>query len=292
MRVLVTGSNGFIGSYVCGALAAAGHCVCGMGSGAKSRIDLTEYYSVDISSQGMVENAAAELGQLDAVIHCAAHISYDDTDSRLMAVNAAGTQNIVSLAKRCAAHKLVYCSSIPVIGVPTILPIAEDHPLAPNTMYHASKLAGEYITTASGIPTCILRIPSPVGLGMNRRSILPVLVGRCLENKPLQLYGTGSRVQNYLSVKDIAGAACICIETDAVGCFHLAGDSLSNLSLAQLCKTVTRSSAEIIFSGDPDPADHFKWDISGEKAAHVLGFVPHVRIEETITLLANSMQTD
>lgn len=291
MKVLVTGSNGFIGRYICDALTAAGHYVCGIGSSAAGRTGLAAYYSADISSQSMTEQAADELGQVDAVVHCAAHISYDDTDSRLMAVNVVGTQNIVSLAKRCGARKLVYCSGIPVIGVPAILPVAEDHPLSPTTMYHVSKLTGEYIMAASGIPNAILRIPAPVGLGMNRSSILPVLIRQCLENKPIQLYGTGSRVQNYLSVQDIARAARICAESDAEGCFHLAGDSLSNIALAQRCIALTHSSSEITFSGDPDPADHYVWEISGERAAQVLGFVPQTRIDETIMLLANSMES-
>ena len=288
MNILVTGCNGFIGGQVCRLLAESGHRVCGLGHAPVNRPELAEYYSADISSQDAVEAAAAQIGSLDAVVHCAAHISYDDADSRLMAVNAVGTQNIAALAKRCGASKLIYCSSAPVIGIPIARPVTEQHPLAPRTMYHVSKLAGEYAVRASGIKPVILRIPSPIGPGMNRKTFLPVVISSCLENRPVKLYGTGGRVQNYISVLDIARAVCLCVKNDAEGCFNLAGDSISNLSLAKLCRELLSSRSEIVFAGEPDPADDKAWEISGEKAAAQMGFSPSVGIEESILALARS----
>lgn len=155
-------------------------------------------------------------------------------------------------------------------------------------MYHVSKLAGEYAVRASGIKPVILRIPSPIGPGMNRKTFLPVVISSCLENRPVKLYGTGGRIQNYISVLDIARAVCLCVKNDAEGCFNLAGDSISNLSLAKLCRELLSSRSEIVFAGEPDPADDQAWEISGEKAAAQMGFSPSVGIEESILALARS----
>lgn len=285
MNVLITGCNGFIGSYVCRMLMEYGHRVYGLGHNSESKLDLAEYYSADISSQSIVETIAARIGSLDAVIHCAAHISYDDADSRLMAVNAVGTQNIITLAKRCGVSKLIYCSSMPVIGVPMMRPVTEEHPLEPTTMYHVSKLAGEYAVKASGIKTVILRIPSPVGPGMSQKTFLPAVVSCCLKNVPIRLYGTGGRIQNYISALDIARAVCLSLNSNVEGCFNLSGDSISNLSLAKMCREISSSHSEIVFTGEPDPADGHVWEVSGEKAAEQMGFIPDVGIGESIAAL-------
>lgn len=289
MKVLVTGCNGFIGSYVCNRLWALGHLVYGLGKKQVSKTQLNRYYSVDIASQAEVEDCAEILGRIDAIVHCAAYISYDNTDSRIMQVNAIGTQNIISLAKSVEAHKFVYCSSLPVIGTPTELPITEDHPLAPRTMYHVSKLAGEYIVNTSDIASVILRIPSPIGVGMNQSTILPVFISKSLRNEPILIHGTGSRVQNYISVSDISNAILLSLTKNVSGCFNLSGDAISNIELARLCRKVLCSNSEIVFSGKPDPADQQVWDICGERAAQELGFTAEVQIERSIQMLADQI---
>ena len=277
-----------IGSYVCRMLMESGHRVYGLSHDTANKLDLAEYYSADISSQSIIEATAARIGSLDAVIHCAAHISYDDADSRLMAVNVVGTQNIITLAKRHGVSKLIYCSSLPVIGAPIMWPITEKHPLAPTTMYHVSKLAGEYVVKASGIKSVILRIPSPIGPGMNQKTFLPVVVSCCLNNIPIKLYGTGGRIQNYISVLDIARAVCLSLNSNVEGCFNLSGDSISNLSLAKMCREISFSHSEIIYTGEPDPADGQVWEVSGEKAAEQMGFIPSVGIADSIAALIKS----
>lgn len=291
MKVLVTGSQGSVGRYVIRTLLDAGHEVLGLGRKPRQREEPFVYFSTDISQQDAVEAVARQSGALDAVVHCAAHISYDDADSQLMLVNAAGTQNIVTLAKQCGAGKVVYLSSIPVIGTPSILPIAEDHPLAPRTMYHVSKLTGEYIVRASGLGYTILRIASPVGPGMSPRTIVPVFLSRCLAQEPLFLHGSGGRIQNYISLLDVARAVLLSLNGED-GCYHLAGDSLSNWDLAVLCKKITGSRSEILFSGQPDPEERNRWEVSGEKARAQLGFVPQVGIETSLRMMIDSGQRE
>lgn len=116
---------------------------------------------------------------------------------------------------------------------------------------------------------------------MPPKTILPTFVSRCVKQEPLYLHGTGGRIQNYISVLDVAEAVRLSLG-GAEGCYHLAGDSVSNQKLAGLCKKITRSRSEILFSGLPDPEDHCNWEISGEKARVQLGFVPQVGIEQTI----------
>ena len=63
--------------------------------------------------------------------------------------------------------KFIYISTSHVYGIPKTLPIKEDHPLNPTSVYASSKLAGEIITQSYGnnygINTSILRIFSVYG---------------------------------------------------------------------------------------------------------------------------------
>ncbi len=285
MKLLVTGCNGFVGSYVVKELLAQGHQVVGLGSKPGCSIPGIPYYAADISDPDAMAAAAEKIGSLDGIIHCAACIHFSDTDNNLMLVNAMGTQNVVLLAKKCGAKKIVYCSSCPIIGVPVEHPVTEDHPLAPATVYHISKLAGEYILQASGLDHVLLRIPSPIGVGMNPKTILPVMLGRAMQNEPITLFGKGTRVQNYISARDIARAAALTMGPGPSGCYLLAGDAISNKDLARLCCETAGSSSEIQFVPRPDPADSQVWDLSGEKIKQDYGFVP----EDTIVSILREL---
>ncbi len=290
MRILVTGSNGFIGNYVGQTLAQSGHEVLGIDIASAAQDVFAGYYPVDITSKTDMESLSDTLGTLDAVVHCAAHINYDDTDSRLMQVNAVGTQNVVTLGKWVGCKRIIYCSSIAVIGIPKILPITEEHPLAPQTMYHVSKLAGEYIVQASGIPHTILRIPSPIGLGMNLRTILPAFVSRCVNGEDLILLGQGTRKQNYIAVQDISRAVRMALEGVHTNCYNLSSRLISNYDLACLCKTITHSCSVIAFSEQADPAEGQVWDISSELIRQELGFEPQIELESVIAELQKSLE--
>ena len=160
-----------------------------------------------------------------------------------------------------------------VIGLPEQIPITEEHPVAPRTTYHASKLFGEHRVTmanqAGESNGAILRLPSPVGPGMPDHRILPLFVQRALNNDALVLLGQGTRRQNYVDVRDVAIAVASCIRRHTVGALNnVASDSaISDHELAELCKSILNSSSPIMFSEDPDPEESVSWDISITKAA-------------------------
>lgn len=288
MRVLVTGANGFIGRYVCKELTHAGHEVAGLVHRTDNEDGPAVRYHGDISSEREIYVLAEQLGKIDAIVHCAAYLSYQNFDSQIMMVNVVGTQNVVTLAKRTGCEKMIYFSSAPVIGIPEIHPITEEHPLAPKTMYHVSKLAGEYIAQASGLSVVILRIPSPVGIGMNPRTILPTFVSCCMQGMDMILQGKGTRRQNYIGVQDIAKAVVLALKREKTVCYNLSGHLISNQELALLCREAAGSSSNIVFSGLPDPADGQIWDISGQRIFRDLGFIPKVSLKDSVAELVNA----
>lgn len=289
MKILVTGSTGFLGGAICRFLYREGHTVIGLGRRLTGPVEVSNYLSGNLLEDTFSDTVVQTIGRADVVVHAAACISYDpQMEYRLIMTNVIGTQKTAALAKRLGAKQIIFLSSIPVIGKPLLHPVTEDHPLHPETAYHISKLAAEQLLQVGDLPAMILRVPAPVGIGMNPRSILPVLVSRCLEGKSLQIYGQGSRIQAYLAAEDVARAVELALQHGGSGLFLLSGEQISNMDLARLCREVTGSASPIILGTVPDPHDGETWDISGEKAAAELGFVPQISLRSVIRTLAGN----
>src|SRR5581483_4135375 len=150
--------------------------------------------------------------------------------------NGLGTQQMLELAARWQVRSFVFISSVPLIGVPTELPITETHPAAPRTAYHASKLYGEHLCAVArraGTPAVSLRLTAPVGRTMPPGRILPTFIRRALAGEPLELAGEGTRGQEFVDVRDVARAVDAAIEHAAGGVLNIAsGSCVTNLELA------------------------------------------------------------
>ncbi|MBD3177175.1 MAG: NAD-dependent epimerase/dehydratase family protein, partial [Armatimonadia bacterium] len=228
----------------------------------------------------------------EAIVHAAAHISYDDADPEIARTNCVGVQQMLGLAERWGTRLLLGISSIGVIGAPEAYPIAEDHPVAPPTAYHASKLFSEHVLSLAGDesrPAASLRITSPVGKGMPGGRILSVFVDRCLREQPLTLAGRGTRRQNYVDVRDVARAVSRWLHQPSQGVYNVGGDGCtSNADLARECVRVTGSGSEIIFEGT-DPAEGQVWDVSSAAASAAFGYEPECTLTSAIEEVARGI---
>lgn len=118
--ILVTGANGFLGSFICRSLLASGHTVKGLVrknsntellQGIKEKIQIIEGDILD------VENLEPHFEDIDVIIHSAAIVSFHKSDFRLMAnVNIQGTRNIVNLALKYNIGYFIHMSSVAAIG--------------------------------------------------------------------------------------------------------------------------------------------------------------------------------
>lgn len=286
MRVLVTGNNGHVGGAIAAGLADQGWQVAGLDRAVRDINGIDQQVQAELGSPDLVEQVLSATAPCSAIVHAAAAIDKDLYAPSVCLTNCLGTQQILQLARTWKVHRLVYISSLPIIGFPIQLPITEDHPAAPPTAYHAAKLFGEHLVRLAGqagLTAVILRLTSPVGPGMADNRIFSVFVKRALANLPIQLTGRGLRQQNYVDVRDIASAVACCLRKPAAGLFNIAGSaSTSNLELAQACIRVLGSSSAIQFTGQPDPEENIRWDVSIAKAAEQLGYRPQYGIEQSI----------
>jgi nucleoside-diphosphate-sugar epimerase len=214
MKVLVTGSAGFIGSHLVSKLLRDGHEVrCLMhkeniNNHSEKFRDIMFVYG-DITNQKSLENAVKDI---DVVFHLAAKVQtgyYQDED-KLMKVNFHGTCNLISavVANNSRLQNFVYLSSAGAIGMfDSKELIKEDVECLAVTDYGMSKLLAEkylgYSGYANNLPYTIIRPPTVYGI-RERYNLL--LMSRAIKNRRFALIGSGNNLTSVCHISNLIDA--------------------------------------------------------------------------------------
>jgi dTDP-4-dehydrorhamnose reductase len=133
VKVLVTGAGGMLAQAAIPALAEAGHDVVGL-----------KHADADVTQPGALDHALKAF-RPDWIFHLAAFTRVDDCESdpdRAHLVNAIGSRNVAQAAAAGGAALLAISTDYVFAGDAT-LPYREYDPVAPRSVYGASKWAGE-----------------------------------------------------------------------------------------------------------------------------------------------------
>lgn len=296
MNILVTGSNGFIGGHICEYLMDQGDYVIGLDLTESSSKQCDEYICCNLSTaevDGIIDGIKAK--RIDAVVHLAADMRGDPDTVEVVCNNCTGTQRLIEFCQKNGINTFVQMSSLPVIGSPVKLPITEEHPIKPPTVYHVTKymqeLLANYADYSKGLRTVSFRICSPIGIGVNPRTIFPIFVSKAINNEDITLIGKGTRKQTYIHVRDISQAIYKAINSEARGVYNLGSYNLiSNFDLAQRCISLIGSESKIVFLDKEDPSDNVSWDISLDKIKLDMNYEPCVTIDEAILEYADYLK--
>jgi UDP-glucuronate 4-epimerase len=249
MRVLVTGTAGFIGFHLARRLLAQGHRVTGIDG-------LTPYYDVTLKERrhemlardanfrahvAILEDGdalariAAEAAP-DAVIHLAAQagVRYSlDHPRAYIDSNVVGTFNVVELCRRHPVRHLMIASTSSVYGANTHLPFAEsDAADRPLTIYAASKKAAEGIAHSYAhlwrIPTTVFRLFTVYGPWGRPDMALFKFVRAMLAGEPIDVYNHGNMARDFTYIDDAVEAIVRLLErAPSPGQPIVAADTLS-----------------------------------------------------------------
>jgi UDP-glucose 4-epimerase len=217
VQLLITGGAGFIGSHSIEAAKAAGHRVRvldDLSSGSRDNLsggaelvvgDVTNYDQVRAAAEGC-----------DAVLHLAALVSVPQSMRQpvdTLAINAAGTANVLEAARQAGMRRFVLASTCAVYGD---LPGRKDEgsPVLPLSPYAASKLMAEQwaqlYTTAYGLETVVLRYFNVYGPRQRADSPYSGVLARWCTAVQLgescTVFGDGSQTRDFVSVHDVAAA--------------------------------------------------------------------------------------
>lgn len=295
MNILITGANGSIGKHVCDYFKEQGCYVVGLGRNTECRCNCDEYVCIDMASAEIADLFnRTKIDKLDAIVHLAADVRHD-YKAEILGNNCVGVQRLLELCVTEQIPAFVQLSSLPVIGTPNEHPITESHSVRPPTVYHVSKrtqeMLAEFCSYTYGVRTVSFRICSPVGIGVNPKTIFTTFVRKAVNGEALHLIGKGNRKQTYIHVKDTAQALYKAVCSNAQGIYNLASYNLvSNYELAEKCVKLTNSKSNIVFDDKADPEDGLCWDVSIDKLKRDTGFEPEVSIDDAIIELAEYLK--
>lgn len=162
IKVLLTGSRGYIGSHATKILVDKGYSVIGIDSMENStRDDELEslFYNGSIMDENLLDQIMIE-NKIDIIMHFAGLISVSDSVKNpelYDEINFGGTKKIVEAALRNGINKIIFSSTAAIYGIPETVPIFETDKKSPINPYGESKLKAEQFIINSGMQYSIFR---------------------------------------------------------------------------------------------------------------------------------------
>jgi len=302
-RILVTGGAGFIGSELVHQLNQEGAEVVvidNLSNGKRENLvdilgDKVELVVADIQDRNVTESL---LQSVDLVYHLAClgvrhsvHSPIENHD-----VNASATLELLKLSRENHVSRFVYCSTSEVYGGAQKVPITENHPAFPKTVYGASKLAGECYARAfystHGFPTVVVRPFNTYGPRSHHEGdsgeVIPKFILRAMTGRDMIIFGDGTQTRDFSYVSDTAhGILMAGIVEEASGkTINLGYGTETNLNdLAVMVSEVVGKPETKITYNDSRPGDVLRLLADNTKAKDILGYVPKVTLREGLKIL-------
>jgi UDP-glucose 4-epimerase len=254
------------------------------------------FFKGDIRDAAVVEQAVAGC---EFVFHLAGKsgpVASNTSPLEDFDVNGRG---MLTLLEACRlvnpTPKIVYPSSRLVYAPNLSLPVSEDSPTSPLSIYGVHKLAAEgYLLLYQrlyGLGATILRISNPYGPFQrpeeNRYGIVNWLIHEAMHSRPLSIYGDGAQLRDYVHIADVVEAMLLAgITPAAQGKIFNVGSGRA-ISLVKMAELIIRTAGRGTVRHLEWPADaalvetgDFVADISLIRAC--LGWTPSIPLESGV----------
>jgi nucleoside-diphosphate-sugar epimerase len=277
MRILVTGSHGYIGSVLAPLFAAAGHDVVGFDTQLFGGCDFVPELAPIQTIVGDVRDVTpADVAGFDAIVHLAA-LSNDplgDLDPRLTAdINGEATVRVAKAAREAGVRRFVFASSCSMYGASgTDDALDERAPLRPLTAYAESKVrAEEGIFALAGRDFAPVSMRNATVFGVSPRLRIDIVLNNLAAwahtTSRIRLLSDGQAWRPLVHVRDLAKAALTLVEApeEAVRgeAFNIGTDEQNYLvrELAEVVSRVTGCGVEFAEGSSAD-ARSYRVDFS------------------------------
>lgn len=218
MKVLITGSDGFIGSHLTEMMVRLGFNVRAfaiynsLGSWGwldNCHDDIRGQFEVILGDVRDLDSIRDAMKGCDAVLHLAALVaipySYIAPESYID-TNIKGTLNILRAARDLGIRKVVHTSTSEVYGTARYVPIDESHPIQAQSPYAATKIAADQLAhsfyTSFGLPVTIVRPFNTYGPRQSSRAIIPTIISQISSGMREIKLGAVSPTRDFSYVND------------------------------------------------------------------------------------------
>ncbi|MBW3610368.1 MAG: SDR family NAD(P)-dependent oxidoreductase [Actinobacteria bacterium] len=296
--VLVTGGEGFIGSTLVERLVREGAEVRALVHynpfGRAGWLDPEVHADVAVLPGDVrdAERVFTAVEGCDVVFHLAALIgipySYLAPESYVQ-VNVTGTHNVARACLRAGA-RMVHTSTSETYGTARSVPIAEDHPLQPQSPYSASKIGGDMMALsffhAFELPVSVVRPFNTYGPRQSTRAVIPTILSQLHAGASEIALGSTSPTRDFNYVDDtVAGFLAV------AGCERAVGDvvnigsgrEISIGDLVALLVDITGGKARIVTDPErlrPPGSEVERLLCDNSRAREWAGWAPEVSLEE------------
>ncbi|MFC8685120.1 NAD-dependent 4,6-dehydratase LegB [Brevibacillus porteri] len=229
-KILVTGSDGFIGSHLTERLVQEGYDVRAfvnynsfnswgwLDHSPQEIVSQVEIFSGDIRDPHGVKKA---MDNCDVVMHLAALIaipySYHSPDT-YVDTNIKGTLNIMQAARELEVEKVIHTSTSEVYGTAKFVPITEEHPLQGQSPYSASKIGADQMAmsfySSFGLPVSIIRPFNTYGPRQSARAVIPTIITQIAAGQKTIKLGSLHPTRDFNYVKDTVSGFIAMAQSD------------------------------------------------------------------------------
>lgn len=324
-KILVTGSAGFIGTnfvhYILkndpqvNIISLDKLTYAGNKKNLDNLPDATRHIFVqgDICDRSLVDQLLRK-HQIDTVVHFAAETHVDRSiidPSDFVQTNVIGTFTLLEATKhywlyekkmnhnQCRFHHI---STDEVYGELQLNdpPFTEDSPYQPSSPYSASKAGSDHLVKSYfrtyGLPITISNSSNNYGQFQHSEKLIPTIIGCCIEQKPIPIYGNGTNIRDWLYTEDHCEAIWAILQKGIIGeTYNIGGNSeIDNLSLAKMiCKIIDNKKPHInphekliIFTQDRKGHD-FRYAIDTTKINNILAWQKKHSLQEGLLKTIN-----
>ena len=295
-KILIIGGNGFVGSHLIDLLIKLDYPIRVLArSKEKYRLEnpKVDYRYGDFQSIEFVEEC---LEGIDFVFHLISStvptnsnkdIAYDINSNLIPGIN------LLNALVKLKTKKIIYISTGGAIyGDAEIIPTPETCLLNPISSYGIQKMAMEHyiklFNRLHGIDYLIARVSNLYGERQNKSGVngfINTILDKTIENKPIEIWGDGSQVRDYLHIKDLMSFMESALKKQASGIYNVGfGEGHSINEIIEIVRSISKNEIELVFkSARAFDVKKIVLDIS--KAKNDLNWFPEISLENGITKL-------